>query len=162
MATNRQHFGDVRFAKMGYIKGMTTQERVLATLGLEADSATRPSIKALVEQGLPAQSFRSVAAAYGLSNRRLAALTHIPARTIDRRIAEHQKLRVDESDRLARVARIYAAAEELFRNKEAIERWLNAPNFALDGVKPIDELSTELGAREVEDTLAHIADGIPL
>jgi putative toxin-antitoxin system antitoxin component (TIGR02293 family) len=139
---------------------MTTPERVLVALGLHVDSPTWATLKTLVERGLPASSFGSMAAAYDLTNRRLAQLTHIPARTIDRRIAEQQRLRVDESDRLTRVARVFAIAAELFGTKEAVDRWLTTPNIALDGAKPIDELSTELGAREVEDMIGRISDGI--
>lgn len=146
--------------KCAILAAMTTQERMLATLGLEVDSPTWVTIKSLIQRGLPASSFSSMAAAYDFSYRRLAQLTQIPSRTIDRRIAEQQRLRVDESDRLARVARIFAIAEELFGSKEAVERWLTTPNVSLDGVKPIDELSTELGAREVEDMIGRIADGI--
>ena len=146
--------------KCDILAAMTTQERMLTTLGIDAHPASWATIKAHIERGLPARCFRSVAVSYDLSNRRLAQLTHIPARTIDRRIAEQQRLRVDESDRLARIARIFAHAEALFGSKEAVERWLDTPNVALDGTRPIDEIGTELGAREVEEMLGRIGDGI--
>ena len=40
------------------------------------------------------------------------------------------------------------------------QRWMKAPNRALDGMRPLDELDTEIAAREVEDVLGRIRYGI--
>ncbi|MCI4679843.1 DUF2384 domain-containing protein [Rhodoblastus acidophilus] len=69
-------------------------------------------------------------------------------------------LTADQSDRLLRVARVIAAAEEVFGNAEKAHVWLRRPTTALDGEPPLDLLDTEEGAREVETLLTRIAHGI--
>jgi hypothetical protein len=43
--------------------------------------------------------------------------------------------------------------------EKAIE-WLNTPNRALGGERPLDQLDTDTGARMVEDTPGRIAYGV--
>jgi putative toxin-antitoxin system antitoxin component (TIGR02293 family) len=45
-------------------------------------------------------------------------------------------------------------------NKEKAVEWLRTPNRALAGERPLDQLDTDLGAREVEDVLGRIAYGV--
>ena len=66
----------------------------------------------------------------------------------------------EQSDRLLRVARVIAAAEEVFGGKDKAGLWLRRPTTALDGEPPLDLLDTEEGAREVETLLTRIAHGI--
>lgn len=65
------------------------------------------------------------------------------------------------SDRLARLARLHATAEDIFGAHDVAERWMNTPNHALEGARPSDELETESSAREVEDLLGRIRYGVP-
>jgi putative toxin-antitoxin system antitoxin component (TIGR02293 family) len=67
---------------------------------------------------------------------------------------------MSESDRLARIARLYAMAEDVLGTPEEAQRWMRTQNRALDGVRPLDAIETEIGAREVEDLLGRIRQGI--
>ena len=69
-------------------------------------------------------------------------------------------LTTDQSDRLMRVARIFAVAEEVFGTREKAHQWLRRPTRALANEVPLDLLDTEEGAREVEIILGRIAHGI--
>lgn len=69
-------------------------------------------------------------------------------------------LTADQSDRLARVARVIAKAEETFGNKEKAARWLRRPTAPLNGEEPLKLLDTEAGARLVEELLIRIDHGI--
>ena len=109
-----------------------------------------------VRLGLPIKSFTLVAEYTALSRQQLAAAAGIPLRTVQRRPA---RLRPDESDRLARVARIYALAEAVLGSRAMAERWMVTPNWSLDDMRPLDLLDTEVSAREVEDALGRIDDG---
>jgi len=62
-----------------------------------------------------------------------------------------------ESDRLYRLARIVALAQESLGSHERAVHWLNHPNRALGSVAPVTTLDTELGARQVENVLGRIA-----
>ena len=84
----------------------------------------------------------------------------MPRRTLNHRIKKGERLTREESDRVARVARIVATAEETFGNREKASRWLHKPKRGFSGQKPIDLLDTEEGARVVEDRLFRIAHGL--
>jgi putative toxin-antitoxin system antitoxin component (TIGR02293 family) len=66
----------------------------------------------------------------------------------------------EQSDRLVRVARLLAAAEETFGNQVKAGEWLRRPTTALAGERPLDLLDTDEGAREVETLLGRISHGI--
>ena len=67
---------------------------------------------------------------------------------------------MEESDKLARVARAIAQAEETMQDATKAHAWLRRPNRALGGERPLDLLATEGGARLVEQTLGRIAHGV--
>jgi putative toxin-antitoxin system antitoxin component (TIGR02293 family) len=58
------------------------------------------------------------------------------------------------------MARIYANAVEMIGDEDKAIEWLDTPNRALGGEKPLDHLDTDTGARMVEDILGRIADGV--
>jgi putative toxin-antitoxin system antitoxin component (TIGR02293 family) len=83
---------------------------------------------------------------------------------IARKTLSHRRkigtLTAEQSDRLARVVRVVAAAEETFGSQEKAGRWLRRPTAALDGEAPLSLLDTSEGAREVERLLTRIDHGI--
>ena len=70
-----------------------------------------------------------------------------------RRLAQY------ESDRLYRLARIVAIANEYLGDHQRALRWLKRPNHSLGGIAPVAAIDTELGARQVENILGRIAYG---
>jgi putative toxin-antitoxin system antitoxin component (TIGR02293 family) len=84
----------------------------------------------------------------------------MPRRTLNHRIKKGERLTRDESDRVTRVARIIAMAEETFGNRQKASHWLHKPKRGFAGQTPIDLLDTEEGARVVEDQLFRIAHGL--
>jgi putative toxin-antitoxin system antitoxin component (TIGR02293 family) len=63
---------------------------------------------------------------------------------------------VDESDRLVRLTRIQALAEDVFGHVEQANRWLREGLGIMNGKSPLDVAQTEAGARVVEQILAKI------
>ena len=84
---------------------------------------------------------------------------HLPQRTIARRKKE-QKLQVDESDRLLRLARISAQATATLGSKEKAAQWLRRPNRALGNQAPVDVIDSDIGTRQVKEVLGRIEHGI--
>ena len=70
-----------------------------------------------------------------------------------------QRLTLDESDRLARVARVLAVAGASFGSADKAGRWLRRPSRGLRGEVPLALVVTTGGARLVEDELTRIASG---
>ena len=90
----------------------------------------------------------------------MAALVHIPARTLARRKASG-RLDPDESDRLLRMSRVIATALALFEGDyPAARRWLSLPLPALGGQSPLELAGTDVGAREVERLAGQLERGV--
>ncbi len=82
----------------------------------------------------------------------------ISQRTLERRVGK--RLRPDQSDRLFRIARVIDFAEESIGTRAQALEWLNAPNQAMHGARPIEELDTDAGAKRVETVLGRLREGI--
>ena len=77
-----------------------------------------------------------------------------------RRISERSWLHADESDRLLRLGRVAALAEQVLGSRDKATVWLHAANTALGEESPLSRLDSDLGARQVEDVLVRIAHGV--
>lgn len=80
----------------------------------------------------------------------------IPARTQRHRKVKRERLSVEESDRVVRLTRIQALAEDVFGHVEKANRWLREGLGILGGKAPLELAQTEAGARVVEQLLAKI------
>jgi putative toxin-antitoxin system antitoxin component (TIGR02293 family) len=84
----------------------------------------------------------------------------VPKRTLARRHAKKEPLTVEESDRALRLARIADLAARVFGDVEKAGRWLRKPKRALGGTTPLAFLASEIGARQVEEMLVRIDQGM--
>lgn len=84
---------------------------------------------------------------------------HIDKSTFSRRVKHQTLLKVDESDRVARLARVAALAAEALGRNEGM-RWLREPNVALGNRVPLSMLGTDAGARQVEQVIGRIEHGV--
>ena len=95
-----------------------------------------------------------------LGSTALSRKLRIPQRTLTRRLSHRSRLTAAESDRTVRLARVYASAVEMIGDEHKAVEWLQTPNRALGGERPLEKLDTDIGAREVEDILGRIAYGV--
>jgi putative toxin-antitoxin system antitoxin component (TIGR02293 family) len=84
----------------------------------------------------------------------------IPARTLKHRRQRKEPLNLDESDRLARVARLYELAIKVFGDADKARRWLSKPKERFRERSPVAMMRTELGGRQVEEMLYQIDEGV--
>lgn len=127
-------------------------------LGLKAENALQ--LADTIEQGLPYRAFERLQADMGVTHRELAGLVGISARTLARRKIEG-RLQPEESERLVRASRIFDDAVMLFEgDKVAALNWLRSPARALSGRQPIEFARSEVGAREVEDLIGRLEQGV--
>ena len=115
-------------------------------------------LASLVEKRLPATAIKALVRG-GLSDAEVYKLI-VPRRTLAHRIAKHQPLSKDESDKAVRVARITAMAEQVFGEPERAWRWLRKAKRRFDGKTTVEMLATEAGARLVEEMIGQIEHGI--
>jgi putative toxin-antitoxin system antitoxin component (TIGR02293 family) len=80
----------------------------------------------------------------------------IPARTWRHRKVKREPLSIEESDRVVRLTRIQALAEDVFQDLDNANRWLREQLGILDGKCPLEVARTEAGARLIEQLLAKI------
>lgn len=132
-------------------------QRVEARLGT-GPVRSEHDLARLVEARLPVQVVTRLLA-HGLSDAELYALV-LPRRTLAHRRARHEPLSLEESDRVARLARLLALAETVFGEEARAARWLRKPKRMFEGRSPLDLLATEAGARLVEAALQRIDHGL--
>ncbi|HZP41976.1 MAG TPA: antitoxin Xre/MbcA/ParS toxin-binding domain-containing protein [Candidatus Binatia bacterium] len=141
----------------------TVARRIVSALGgrkaLHSEPADLDALRLRLRRGLPYDTVTALASAYEIDAKSVPAILGIPARTLARRKHE-RRLRPDESDRLFRVARIAALAEETLGDRAKAARWLRRPNRALGSAVPLHHLDTDLGARQVEDVLGRLSHGV--
>ena len=115
-----------------------------------------------IRGGAPANILADLKRLLSISDLELVAVVGIPRQTMLRRLRQGRLTR-HESDRAARLARVYNAALEFFDyNHDSAVRWLKHSNPALRGETPLEHSDTEIGAEEVLTVLHRLAHGIPL
>ena len=112
-----------------------------------------------IREGLPLSTIESVVGGGALRPSELDALV-IPRRTLAHRKRLGRCLTTRQSDRLTRVVRVVARAEEAIGDCAKAKRWLRKPNRALQGRRPLDLLATGVGVRIVEQLLGRIEHGL--
>ena len=128
-------------------------KKVLAT-----DVKSNLDLHRLIELGLPFRALAEAARAYHLAPRAMADAIGIPRSTFDRR-KKRQRLSSEESERVYRVARVFALGLMAFETSDVAAQWIKTRNRALAGKKPIEMLRTEAGAHEVENVLGRVVFG---
>ena len=114
----------------------------------------------LIREGLPVKALFLLAERLDLRQAEISEKIGIPQRTLTRRLTQHSRLTPAESDRTVRLAQVYATAAETLGDGDKAAQWLKTPNRALRGGRPLDQLDTDPGGREVEDILGRISYGV--
>ena len=118
-----------------------------------------PPSKGLHPQSLDSAVVERLAVKLAVGEPFVLQLTHIRARTYQRRKSEKALLTATESDRVLRVARIAQEAERVFGSPEKARSWLSKKSAVLDGAAPLELLGTDAGASDVEAELTRIEWG---
>ena len=84
----------------------------------------------------------------------------IPRRTLSHRVRLKQRLNAEESNRVARVTRIFALASETLGDAARATRWLHRPLRHFGNHTPMEMLITDVGTNQMETLLLRIAHGI--
>lgn len=119
-----------------------------------------PYVIQRISEGLSFSAYSRLLGEMALSQQVLGDVVRIPASTLARRQREGQ-LTPAESDRLARIAKVFSDAVDLFEgDKAAARKWLSSPSKALGGETPLKYSKSELGAREVEKLIGRLEHGV--
>jgi putative toxin-antitoxin system antitoxin component (TIGR02293 family) len=115
----------------------------------------------LIEAGLPRETAQQVREHLHLTEQEMAECLGVSTKTLQR-LAKQPKALLSpvQGDRLYRLARIVALAEQVFEDTGRAHAWLREPQRGLGYRIPLEVMRTEIGAREVENLLGRIEYGV--
>ncbi len=117
-------------------------------------------LREVVEAGLPIESLGIVVRRVVTNSRAAAELTQrmIPRSSLKR---IKKRLNARQSERLERLARMTALAEEVWEDAELAHEFLTSPQPQLGNARPVDLARSDLGTRQVEQLLSRIEYSLP-
>jgi putative toxin-antitoxin system antitoxin component (TIGR02293 family) len=141
---------------------MAPSTQLLDILGIPGLTSSSLAIDRaeIVRQGLSIESFKRVANYYQLSDAQMSKVVGTSVRTIVRLQKEDKPLNSTWSDRLYRLARVAAQAQDVFESADTATSWLKRPNRGLNGHAPVDLLDTDAGTEQVVELLDRIEYGV--
>jgi putative toxin-antitoxin system antitoxin component (TIGR02293 family) len=140
---------------------MTLSAAALDILGVEhPEISPEREIVQAIRRGFSIRLASQVATRFNIPESKLAQLIGITPRTLARHKKGEKILTQAPSDRLYRLARVIALAKEVFESEATAKDWLNRPNRALGGTKPLELLDTDAGVEQVVDLLNRIDYGV--
>jgi putative toxin-antitoxin system antitoxin component (TIGR02293 family) len=111
-----------------------------------------------VARGLPVSALDKFATLVAPEDARRFSYRVVPKPTLERRRKEKRPLSTEESDRLARIAKVFAFALDVFRDEAKARSFLDRPHPMLDDKAPLEiALATGLGADAVINLLGRAA-----
>lgn len=132
---------------------------VEALLGV-AVGASRLTLPQAIAAGLPVATLDRLADTVAPDDVRFK-FRLVPKATLERRRkSSSQRLTLEEGDRLARLAKVFSFAMEVYKAPEAARMFLTRPHLMLDGETPLDvAMATSPGADLVVNLLGRAAYG---
>jgi putative toxin-antitoxin system antitoxin component (TIGR02293 family) len=116
-------------------------------------------IKAGME-GITKSSVDELTVHIGVSRKIMAEdILNLSVKTLERKKPE-DKLDKRTSSHALEIARVMQHSFKVFEDEEKIRHWLNRDNKALNGLKPVQLLSTLTGINMVNDILTRIEEGV--
>ena len=111
-----------------------------------------------VEKGLPVSALDKIAGYVCPHDVRRFTYLIVPKPTLERRRKDNQPLTTAESDRLARVAKVFAFGLEIFHDQAKVRSFLERPHPMLDNKAPLElALATGPGADAVINIMGRAA-----
>lgn len=141
----------------------TSETRAAALLGgskaLQLEGAGPLMWVFAIRKGFPILALDSLGQNINVTSTELAQIIGISARALSGR-RRKGLLSSFESERLLRLAKVFARAESVFDDIEKGLAWLKETNISLGGETPISLLDTEIGAELVTGVLGRIQHGV--
>lgn len=134
-------------------------DRIAHFMALVPPPGSLSQLDKQVRGGLPKSSLKSCVEHVCLNREECRQLANrlVPVATYKRR---RDRFTSDESEKIERLARVFATAEYVWGSEDEARAFLHTPHPLLDNATPLDIASTELGARRVEALLWRLFHGI--
>lgn len=110
----------------------------------------------LIRDGIPFEAYDHIKDKLKITHHELCIFIGLKSM----RAIKNGRLSSTSSDRLFRLARVYALAVEVLGDENRGREWLKKPQYGLGGRIPLEIATTEIGAKEVENLLGRIEYGV--
>lgn len=110
----------------------------------------------VADKGLAASVIQNFKDAFSLGLSQIASILSSSEPTLYRRIKENQSLPKQEAIKLLEATDLFIFGEEVIGNRQDFFKWMELPNTALGGLKPIQVISYPEGISKVRDLLTRI------
>ncbi len=140
-------------------------ESVAEILGLTPKGTSLAPLELVrkVEEGLPLRSLDRITLHFAPENKSFSYLIVQKATLGRRKSSAKKRLSVSESEKVARLARIWSAALKVWKDDNQARKFLTEPHMLLNGRAPAEMTAkTEEGARLVENILGRLQHGTAL
>ena len=125
--------------------------------------ASASDIHDQIIRGIPAAALiHMVASVHRLRPEQVGSAVGVSVRTLQRRRrdATERPLSVEQGDRAWQFAELLVKASRVLGSQEEAERWFDTPAMALDQKRPLELLTSSVGARMVDQLLTRIDHGV--
>jgi putative toxin-antitoxin system antitoxin component (TIGR02293 family) len=117
-------------------------------------------IVSLSNEGITKASLDALISHLGISKKAFSEnILDASVKTLERKKST-DRLDKRTSSHIIEIAKVVEHAFEVFEDEEKVKRWLNAPNRALNDIKPIDLFYLPTGLGMVNDILGRIEHGV--
>jgi putative toxin-antitoxin system antitoxin component (TIGR02293 family) len=147
----------LRESRALYARRESYWQRLSALLALQEPLSKPLDLLRVLDEGFALSALDSLVRKGYLKTSELALIA--PPRTLSHRRAKGERLRPDESERLARIGKVIVLAEQVFGDKAAALEWLHAPKRKFEGKTAFELLATAEGGQFVEEELVSIDEG---
>ncbi len=140
------------------MSAVTVNAEIINVLGVKS----KPSVNldSIIRKGFSMQTLERFKKTFHMDEETLAQSIGVSKKTLQRKRSGHQKLNVEESNRLFRVLRTLTMATETFGgDKKVAADWMQEPQYGLGGMTPLRMLETDTGMEKVESLLLHLQYG---
>lgn len=142
------------------IKPAEVAEVMGGRAALRRDIQSLNELRIAVERGLPLRALHNTVNRIAATRKEAAALVQeiVPRTTLHRRKTRLSKA---ESERLERLARMTALAEEVWEDRDLAHEFLLGAQPQLGGRRPVEMADSDLGTRQVEEILFRLEYSLP-
>ncbi|MCL6258802.1 DUF2384 domain-containing protein [Aquiflexum sp. TKW24L] len=111
-------------------------------------------------EGVASYALNNFKEEFDLSLSQVASILSSSEPTLYRRIKSNQKLPKNDAIKLFEVTDLFLYGERIFGSKEDFFKWMELPNTALGGMKPMELIEVPEGVSKVFDLLGRIEYGV--
>lgn len=126
-----------------------------------ANKQSSVAVHEALHAGLPRRALLRAMQWMPVRNSELLPIFGISERTYMRVRGEPDKrLDPEQSERLWRFAAVLAKAEDVLGSRQRAEEWMLSPAMALENRRPIELLTTHVGAQLVDEVIERMRYGV--